>query len=279
MKNLRKLEKNELEKLKKIELDMLIEFDKICRKNNIKYILCGGTLIGAIRHNGFIPWDDDIDICMLREDYNKFVKIYKKELNKKYYFQSMENEEKCVTIFSKIRRKDSIYSESISNLDENKQGIWIDIFPVDNISDNKLISKFYMFRVIVLKILLSFKSGNNVISKSFMKSIILKILKLISKLYNTNKLKKKLNLSINKFNNKKTYSVASYGGCYLFKEILKKEYFEDIIEHKFENHNFYIPKKYDELLRNYYGNYMKLPPKEKQVSNHYISEIKFPKEK
>lgn len=279
MENLRKLENKELKKLKEIELKMLIEFDNICKKNNIKYILCGGTLIGAIRHKGFIPWDDDIDVLMLRKDYNKFFQIQKKELHKNYYFQGMENEEKCITIFSKIRRKDSIYAESISDLSDEKQGIWIDIFPADNISDNPLIAKYYMFRVIIIKILLSFKNGNNTISKSFFKQIILKILKFISKFYKKENLKTKLIFIINKFNNEKTNSIASYGGCYLFKEILKREYLEDLTEHRFENHYFYIPKKYDEFLKNYYGDYMKLPPKDKQISNHLISKLKFPEEK
>lgn len=273
-----KLNKTKMEKLKKIELAMLIELDRICRKNNIKYNLCGGTLIGAIRHNGFIPWDDDIDVCMLRDDYNKFIKIQEKELNNKYYFQNMETEKEYVNIFSKIRRNDSIFCESISNLDEKKQGIWIDIFPIDNTSDNMLIAKFYMLKVIILRILIAYKNGDTMVSENFLKRFLLRLLKFFSKFYSKKKLKNKLLCTIHKFNGKKTSNVVSYGGCYLFKEIVKREYFENLIEHKFEKHDFYIPKKYDEYLRNYYGNYMQLPPKEKQISNHYISKLQFPKE-
>ena len=101
-----KLTDKELKKLQKIELDILIEFDKICKKNNLRYVLVGGTLIGAIRHKGFIPWDDDIDVSMPRKDYNKFIKIQEKELNhNKYYFQSMETNDKFGLPFAKLRRK------------------------------------------------------------------------------------------------------------------------------------------------------------------------------
>ena len=136
---MKKATKQQLRKVQLIELEILKEFDKICKDNHLRYILVGGTLIGAIRHNGFIPWDDDIDISMPRKDYNKFIKIQKKQLNhQKYYFQCMETENEFGLPFGKIRRKGSIYSETTCPLDEKKQGIWIDIFPIDKIDNNKI---------------------------------------------------------------------------------------------------------------------------------------------
>ena len=154
------LDQKNLKKLKETELEILIELDRICKKHNIKYSLTGGTLLGAIRHNGFIPWDDDIDIDMTRKDYNKFREIQKTELDsKRFYLDCIETKENCGMLYAKLKRKDSIYIESSSNRDEKEQNIWIDIFPIDNISNNKLIRKYLIYKVYCLKIILMYKYG------------------------------------------------------------------------------------------------------------------------
>ena len=268
---------NQLKELQKIELETLKEFDKICKNNNIKYTLIGGTLLGAIRHNGFIPWDDDIDVCMLRNDYNKFIEIQKKELNnKKYYFQSMETDDEFGLPFGKIRRKDSIHSEITCPLPEKKQGIWIDIFPIDKIEDNKILAFFTFVKVFYYKSIIAFKLNFSFASKGI-RRIILNIIKFNSKFYSINKTKKKYYKLIEKSNKKKTSHCISHGGVYLLKETFPKELFEEIITHKFEDSDFNIPKNYDKYLTQIYGNYMKIPPKEKQISNHLVQNIKLPK--
>ena len=96
---------SDLENMHKIQLNMLIEFDKICRRNNIKYILDAGTLLGAVRHKGFIPWDDDIDVRMLRDDYEKFCVVANKELPETMFFQNYKNDKGYPWMYSKIRMK------------------------------------------------------------------------------------------------------------------------------------------------------------------------------
>ena len=109
-----------------VELDILNEFDRICRKYNIKYSLDGGTLLGAVRHKGFIPWDDDIDVSMSRENYNKFLEVQKKELKKsKYYVDSMETNDNNFTLYAKMKRKNTTYSDITSNRSIEEQNIWI----------------------------------------------------------------------------------------------------------------------------------------------------------
>ncbi len=275
---MRNITKDEIKKLQKIEIEMLIEFDRICKKYNLKYVLAGGSCIGAIRHNGFIPWDDDIDIHMYRKDYKKFIEIQKKELDNKYYFQSFETDEDFASPFGKIRRKNSIYAEWISNIDKNKQGIWIDIFPCDNISNNEIIMKYYFIKVFILKMMYSNKLGNQSFSDSKIKNFILKLIKWASFFISTNKCKKKLYKNMTKFNNQKTNKIICYGGRYLLREILPNNYIENRILHKFEEYEFYITKNYDNYLSFVYGNYMELPPKEKRCSEHLIAELKFPEE-
>jgi lipopolysaccharide cholinephosphotransferase len=96
-------------KVQLIELEILLEVDRICRKNDIKYQLSGGTLLGAVRHQGFIPWDDDIDIIMLRNDYNKFIALCKIELNNSYFLQIPETDDKTPSLYAKIRKNNTAY--------------------------------------------------------------------------------------------------------------------------------------------------------------------------
>ena len=274
---MKKLTNKKIRKIQLIELEILKEFDQICKKHNLKYVLVGGTLIGAIRHNGFIPWDDDIDISMPRKDYNKFIKIQEKELNhQKYYFQSIETDEQYGSISAKIRRKKSIYKEKLSSLPTESQGIWIDIFPIDNINDNKLLAHLTYIKMFYYKMMISYKVKNIPSTKKISKKILLNIIKVNSNFYTLKKLKKKYFKMINKLNKKKTKNVVSFGGVYLLKEICPREQIEQTITHQFEDGKFNIPKNYNEYLTHIYGDYMQLPPKEKRKSNHFIEELKFP---
>lgn len=275
---MKELTKKELRKLQLTELDILKEFDCICRKHNIKYSLDGGTLIGAIRHNGFIPWDDDIDVIMLRKDYDKFLEVQKKEIDdKKYYVDSMETNDNNWTLYAKMKRKNSLYTDITSNRPKEEQHIWIDLFPIDKIPNNKLLSKLHYLRVYILKIILMYKNNYITSSNDKKKDKLVKYIKIISKFYNSNRLKKRLNKYIRKYNNKKCECCACYAGVYLGKEILDKDIYDNgVIEHKFEDKNYYVLKEYDRLLTHFYGDYMKLPKKEDRVGHHYTDEIKFP---
>ena len=130
----------QLKKLHDVELEILKEFDRICRKNKIEYYLIGGSLIGAVRHNGFIPWDDDVDVCLTRDNYDKFIKVQAKELDKKrFFFESIETDKECGMLFSKLKRKDSEYLEVTSSKDDSRAGIWIDVFAFDNIDRKSVV--------------------------------------------------------------------------------------------------------------------------------------------
>lgn len=272
-----KLNNEQLKKLHEVELDILIEFDRICRKYNLKYFLCGGTLIGAIRHNGFIPWDDDVDISMPRKDYEQFIEIQKKELNKdKYFLQCIETDKEYMNLAAKLKRKNSLYVEELSNRPIEDQNIFIDIFPVDNIPSDSKKYQLYYFKVYALKLIMEYKAGFIKKVNGSKKNFYLMIIKFLSIFYSKNKLSKKLQKLITKYNSEETKYVASFGGVYLGKEIVEKKLINDFIEVQFENHKFFAPKEYDKYLKHYYGDYMKLPPVEERTLPHYCKEIKFP---
>ena len=138
------LEEETLRKLQKTELEILIEVDRICQKNRIHYSLTGGTLLGAVRHGGFIPWDDDADISMLRSEYKKFQRACKRDLDtERFYFQDMENTPGYRWGYGKVRRKDTIFLREGQEQMPYEQGIFLDVFPRDGVLDGVIARKVH----------------------------------------------------------------------------------------------------------------------------------------
>lgn len=240
------VDKKILRKAQLIMLDELIEVDRICKKYNISYWLDSGTLLGAVRHKGFIPWDDDIDICMLQEDYEKFFSIAKKELNDKYFLQVKETDEMTTSPYMKVRHRDSILiEENFTEKEKFHQGIFLDIFLMN--SFNFKVKKIYKFlyRIKELKI-----QGNFLLLKKIL--LKLKINKISAKI---------LNLFLEKENNK-----SFIGYKYWFYKLHKYSSIFPLAEIEFEGYKFFCPNSTDIYLKDIYGNlYMKLPPEKDRI--------------
>ena len=125
-----------IEELKRIQIGILKHLDAFCNENNLKYFMCGGTLLGAVRHKGFIPWDDDIDIMMKREDYDKLIELYPKNDNSNFKLFSYELDKSFPYPFAKMDDFRTIFEEEIN--DSYKIGVNIDIFPIDYITEDEL---------------------------------------------------------------------------------------------------------------------------------------------
>lgn len=265
------LNENQLSEIQNKELRMLKELNRICRKHNIKYVLAYGTLLGAVRHKGFIPWDDDVDVHMLREDYEKFKKIAPRELAENFFYQSNETNPNYFYLYDKIRLNDTLFEEeSLENYDIH-QGLYIDIFPVDYTSSNKFLAKIQY---------LKYKISRNILNSKYIRiksrhgrkkieAVLLKIMFFF--------ISKK---SLYKYSEKiaKKYNQGKYVRCfpspYAKKEYYPVKYFKDIIDIDFKDRKFSIPKEYNEILKNNYGNYLELPPKEKRTTRHNLANFK-----
>ena len=254
-----------IEEKKKILLQMLEEIDEFCANNDISYFLVGGTLLGAIRHNGFIPWDDDIDIGMPRADYNRFIKIYKSKSGT-IEIRHHSNSKNHIWPAAKAINNKTILIEN--NNKRNSIGLFIDIFPFDKVAGTFDEVKKKQKKITVFKKILDLKYFQIVKDRSLLKNIVVVLGRLLRIIPN-----KLFFLQIDKLSVKDQFSdnckyLCNFVGAWESREIANIHDFDEIIKHQFENKMFSIPKGYDDYLTTVYGDYMTPPPVEKQVTHH-----------
>ncbi|MBR3164495.1 LicD family protein [Candidatus Saccharibacteria bacterium] len=249
----------------KVMLDILLFFDKKCRENGIQYTLIGGSLIGAIRHKGFIPWDDDIDVGLTRKNYDKIIKILEKE-HKTYQLLKDGNGGERFAFHKLIDTRTSIIEPQLSKQCEG-YGVYLDIFCFDNAPNDEKIRKKYIKRKKILVSLFSRKklSRTESIKQNIMRTI-KNIVSVIIGYRNLNNISAKL---CAKYNNEKTEYVVSNWPLYAVEqETHKTKNFQVYVDAIFCNKTVMISADYDEILRNTFGDYMQLPPKEQRINKH-----------
>lgn len=258
-----------LRRLQLTELEILDEIVRICENNDIHYYLVGGTLLGAIRHNGFIPWDDDLDIAMPRKDYLRFCELCKTQLDQKYFLHNAQTDDKYWLIFAKVRKKRTEINEAnIKHLDTEK-GIYVDIFPFDDAPQQKK-----RFRTKIIKTLSTAIYNKRGISLKFTKKqkAVAFVLRPFSIKFLTILQNKLMTIDANK--NYPYY--INYGSNYdTVKQTIPKDKYEPYKLAEFENKKYRIPNDADYVLRRIFNEYMELPPVEKQVLRHKPEYIDF----
>ena len=261
------MEDEVLKHMHELHLILADELKRICDKYNITYFMIAGTLLGAVRHQGFIPWDDDMDFGMQRSEFQRFVVACTKELNEeKFYLQTDKNDKLYPFNFAKLRLKHTKVVEEFSSHVNTNQGIYIDIFPIDAVSDRKYNANLQLKQFWFYRNLLLIKLGYGTEHKK--KKLNYKVGKLISKIYSIDSLKEKKDKVIRRCEGKETKFVVTSDGNYgLNKETLKSEWIKNICDYKFENKIYPGIKNNDEYLTYFYGNYMKLP--ETDNRNHH----------
>ena len=263
-----------VKRLREVELDLLKHFIEICNNNNLTYYALGGTVLGAIRHNGFIPWDDDIDVGMPRKDYEKFAKIASKQLPSNIFFQTRKTDPEYYLNFGKLRNSNTTFVETAVKSRNINHGIFIDIFPLEYYPEKKKdqiivdiknlmmrfrfkneLDKSISSRVPIIK-----KTVNFILSK-----FMVCVFPSLNSAYNY---RNRLYMST-----KKSSIWANYGGSWGKKEIMPARWYGKGVKKEFEGLSITVPEKYDLWLRHMYGDYMILPPVEKRISHHYTEII------
>lgn len=248
------------DEIKKIEFEILKFTAEYLEKNNLKYSLSAGTLLGAIRHKGFIPWDDDIDIMMPREDYDRFIEMF--ENNNKYRLLSFSKEEDYYYPFAKMVDNNTILEEigmpTIKNL-----GVYIDVFPIDGLPNNKILRNLHVRWMFFLK-----KNMWAIIKNKFEGNIKGRIVYTVLKPFGWKKLvayEIRLAKRYNKNNTRFVSDIVAANRKYL----LEKKWFNDYKTNKFEKNDFYVISGNKEYLEALYGNdYMEIPPENKRITGH-----------
>lgn len=255
------------EEMKQVQLSIMDKFHNWCEMHNFNYTLGCGTLIGAIRHQGYIPWDDDIDVCLIRSEYDRLLKEFNETAPENLRLRSVETDSTYYTPFAKIEDTSTYLIEEWAN--KYDIGVNIDVFPIDAIPDNKFSCKLLFFKKRIWLSLLSMKNASvKNRKKSFLKKLIIQLSNVLVAPIPI----RYIGLKLSKLANKKdTTSKLIMDVSSIFMSPQKaypRSVFDDRIKVKFEGREYNAISGYDLYLRKTYGDYMQLPPVEKRVAHH-----------
>lgn len=264
------LTNKELRQVQLTQLEMLSEVDRICSKCGIRYNIIAGTLLGAVRHGGYIPWDDDADVAFLREEYEKFRIACETELDRtRFYFQDHRNTPGYRWGYGKLRREGTQFLRVFQEHMPYEQGIFIDIFPMDAVSDSKLVRSWQNFHCFCIRKLMWASVGKNACRSGLLRQWY----KLLDRIpadviyEHYDKYVEKMNRQKSKWVRILTFPTPNREYGYL------REWYESSERIEFENRKFWGIKDYDAYLSFKFGSYMELPPVEKR-KGHPVSALK-----
>ncbi|MBT0931723.1 LicD family protein [Streptococcus infantarius subsp. infantarius] len=267
-----------IEKLHQIDLEIVKNVIKICEKYNLKYFMLGGTMLGAIRHGGFIPWDDDIDLGMPRKDYETFLEIAEKELPDYLQVVNYKNTPSYQYYITRIQDKNVKVIEKRIGNDSKFTYASIDIFPIDGTPNNKLLRKLYFFRVLSHRALMSLyykdsidrKRKRGTIEKAFL-WIMEKIP--FEKIIDPYKEKEKIDKLLSSQNVDTSKYIGNIMGAYRTREIVPKGWYGKGTKYKFEDIELIGFDNYHEYLKYTYGDYMELPPVDSRKTHYHLESL------
>lgn|SRR5690625_797717 len=273
------------EEVRSRQLKILLEIDSLCKAQDIKYVLFAGTLLGAVRHSGFIPWDDDIDVAMTRHEYNRFLQACQKHLSSDFFLQSFRTDPEYFNQHVRIRLNNTVFMQGQYKEFEMHHGIFVDVFPFDNAFPNnparrlKHITSIRFVRFISK--LFNYGTNKRFVAShpSIFKRLSYRVLHPLLRIFPKHRINyfyerqiTKMNSFNSKFCTHLTWRMSQkYYGAYM----AEKSFFDDTIALNFEGHNFPAPKNYDKWLTSIYGDYMTPPPKRYRKPHHGVIRIEF----
>lgn len=260
---------NELSReLKKTELDMLARFVGVCRTLGLRYYILGGTLLGAVRHQGFIPWDDDIDVGMPRADYEIFLREGQRCLEEPYFLQTFRTDPQYTVNFAKIRNSDTTFMETSLRGRDMNHGVYIDVFPLDFYPDDPRTARTLRRKNWFLsgRLAAAFYYSQRLPLKSRLKHLVCKLRH--PSVQKTLQMREQLFRSVTAGSR-----IVNHCGAWGDREIIPAQWYGEGCELEFEGLTVRAPVNWHNWLTQVYGDYMQLPPVEKRVGHHYCDVI------
>ena len=255
-----------LKHLQQVEMKMFKYFVEVCEKHELTYFMYAGSLLGTIRHQGFIPWDDDIDVIMFREDFEKLNKIFEKNIDEKYGFFNVLNEETYHYTWGRLTLKNTLFKEWWADQVDYTPNIFLDIFILDNVPNNKFkkfIHRWKSFSLNQLTMYSILKYENESKIKEIIQQTVHYILKIIP--ISSSTIKKKCVDSFSKYQHENCEEVCDFPSEFLMPISFKTDWLP-LKKAKFEDMEVNIPNNYDKILKMDFNNYMELPPKESRFN-------------
>lgn len=249
-----------MKKVWAVELQMLEKFIDVCERNNLNYFLDGGTLLGAVRHKGFIPWDDDIDVIMPRKDYDRLWEIADKEFSYPYFFQTTVSENGFFRTHAQLRNSETTgFIEIDGRKKDVNCGIFMDIFVLDNIPNGTIRKKIFKQKIAVRKKILAFQYDRDYARQSLKGKIFYKLVHAFFKVVDFKKYYKRFDNLLARYKNRKTALVGDVTLKWRPNVQWPREWYDGYCYLDFEGMKVRAPLFYKEILSRQYGNFMKLP--------------------
>lgn len=242
-------------------LDLMRILHEVCDRNSIEYYMLGGTMLGAVRHQGFIPWDDDMDIGIPREGYEKLLALPESEWPDFIQIKTNKNSEDLLYPYSKLMNANTTLVED--RLDGIVEGIYIDIFPLDGAGNHDIFAKLHFYRFF-WKLGLLYNNQDHGRKSTLPRRIV----QWYARKRNTRKLYSNVEKCLKSVSFTKSRLIGNFPGAWGFREVMPKSIMGKPRLYKFEDMMLYGPEAYDLYLKSLYGDYMKLPPVEKRKSHH-----------
>lgn len=275
-----KSDNSQLRRLQMHELNLLKQFADVCEKNHLRYFLIGGTMLGAYRHHGFIPWDDDIDVGMPRKDYEKFLKIAPEYLPDYIRLLNYRKTPDYLRYFSRLTDTHvKIYNDS--NSETLVENAWMDIFPLDGTPNHQWHRYFWFLSLCVLRVMYHFSCFDQMVNlmrpgRPFYQRAIIWVGKTfrIGRHLDSRRILNRIDRRLRRYPYDRSRYVVNFFGAYVQKEIIPRSFFGKGRKYPFEDVRLYGPQRPKIYLTNFYGDFMK-PPTDDQKDKHTITKIEY----